>query len=321
MKRLVFTRLTLAVAVVLVAQAGWAQPVPQAGNDLLQYLPNGNGAIVVDMRKVTSSGVWQTLSSRNPIKNALAGMEGQVSDLGLKLSDIHDVAIALTGSGFNNPVVAASGAFRKDDILAGLRADKRIALSSGSHKNIQIHTVRQVDQAAGKKSTEEVSFAFLQDSTVVVGPVAGVRASIDAHLGQGSRMSQNAELVDGLRSNTTGAARFALKLTPAMTGAAKSNQIPLPDFAAIRMAFGAVDLTSAIDLDVTLRCDTPDNAKAIANQLNSLLGMARGFLGSGSDPRSTAIASALRSVSITELEGDVKITGSLPSELIAQLFR
>jgi hypothetical protein len=51
------------------------------------------------------------------------------------------------------------------------------------------------------------------------------------------------------------------------------------------------------------------------------MNMARGFLGAGSDQKSEAAAGLLKSVSIAGSDADVKITGNLPSELLAQIIK
>jgi hypothetical protein len=50
--------------------------------------------------------------------------------------------------------------------------------------------------------------------------------------------------------------------------------------------------------------------------------MARGFLGAGAgDVKGKAIADTLKSVTITGVEADVKITGNLSAEVLAQVLR
>ena len=93
------------------------------------------------------------------------------------------------------------------------------------------------------------------------------------------------------------------------------------DFSSIKLIFGGVDVTTAIDLNATLRNDTAEHARTLASQLNGLLDMARGFLGASKDAKMASLVEALKSVTITGNDIDVRITGNLPMEVLAQLLR
>ena len=86
------------------------------------------------------------------------------------------------------------------------------------------------------------------------------------------------------------------------------------------MIFGSVDVATGIDLNATLRSDTAEHARALATQLNGLLEMARGFLGAGNDPKMASLVAALKTITITGNDMDVRITGSLPMEVLGQLL-
>ena len=73
-------------------------------------------------------------------------------------------------------------------------------------------------------------------------------------------------------------------------------------------------------LNATLRSDNAESARTIADRLNGLLGMARGYLGAANNPKSAPIVDALKAVSITSSNNDVKITGSFPADLLSSLF-
>jgi hypothetical protein len=321
MKRLSFAFLALGLVASLAIESNYGKAAAQTPNDLLEFLPDGDAVIVMDIKRLTTSGVWGTLSSRDPIKGVVNGVQ---SEMGLKLTDVDRVAIAFSGGQVKTPVVALSGAINQNDLLTRMRADRNVKLTSAKYKNLEVYRVQNTaaSEPAKKRGVDALSFVFYDSATVLVGPDAGVRASIDVKSGQGASIAQNSTLRSALAENPSGAARFAAVLSPAMTSAMKTSSIPLPDFSTIKMAFGSVDVTSSVDFDLTLRSDTAEHAKALADHLNGLLGMARGFLGSGTgDPRSAAIAGALKTVTISGVEADVKITGNLPGELLSQMLR
>ena len=294
-----------------------------APNDLLQILPDGNGVVLLDIKRVTSSGLWATISSHDPIKSALNKAQIETSEIGVKLSDLSSLATVLPASGAQNAVVAVTGTFSKGDLLSRLRADQKVRLTTETYKNNEIHKIVRVAAAKpeGKARSEEVAFSFSDDFTVLLGSVIGVRSAIDVRVGEKASAAQNQRLTSALAECPAGAAQFAILLTRSMTGAIQSSNLPLPDFSTLTMAFGAVDFTDAIDLNVTLRSDTPEHSKAIADQLNGLLGMVKGLLGTGAgDPRREAVAAAAKALTIANVGADVKISGNLSAELLDQVL-
>ena len=88
------------------------------------------------------------------------------------------------------------------------------------------------------------------------------------------------------------------------------------------MIFGSLDVASGLDLIATLRSDTAENAKNIADRLNGLLEMARGYISTMSnDPKTAGLAGALKTVSVTGSDIDVKISGNLPLEVFSQIIK
>ena len=321
------TRKAVAVLVLIAGLAlsvSWARPAVPESNDLLRLLPDGHTCFILDVKKVTSSSLWAAISSSDPAKGALEHMQSEMSEIGIKLSDINTVAVVFREGGGKDAVVAVSGAFNQNDLLTRLRADQKIKLTSEKYKNFDVYSVREIPSDSKKTGPNnfDASFVFYDDGTVVAGPPESVRASVDVKTGQRANIAQNEKLGAGLMQNPTAAARFAIVLSPGIMGAIQTSELPLPDFSTISMAFGAVDVTSGVDLNVTLRSDTAEHAKNIAESLNGLLGMARGFLGAGAgDQKGKAIAGVLKSITITDVDADVKITGNLPGELLAELLR
>jgi hypothetical protein len=310
MKKIAF----LALALVVSATVTRTQAQP---GDLLQFLPDGNMVIVIDARKITSSPDWSKLSSQNKVKGLLEKAQGETLELGIKLTDIDLAALVFPTASFSDPVVAARGRFNQADIIARIRSDSKVKLTAEKYKEFDVHRVAVVAQTS--KGTHGVSFVFYDAGTVVVGTPAGVRASIDARTGAKPAVAQNARFADVIAQNPTAAVRFAMD-PKSLTDSLQTNELPLPDFGSIKLIFGTLDLTSTADLNVTLRNDTADNAKAMAERLNGLLGMGRAYLASMSDPKMVTLGNALKTVTITATDIDVKIAGTLPAETLAQVL-
>ena len=322
MKRIAFAAIVLALAVS--AGNGWSSPRPmvQAGSELLSLLPDGSGVVVVDVRSVTTSNLWTTLATQEKAREAIEKVQSEIGDLGLRIEDVQTVALAFPASGLKNITGAVTGAFNQSDLLSRLRADAKVKLTSENYKGIDLHHVTRVKSGnTGPDSGEDVSFAFFDSATIVFGNNAGVRASVDTRNGEKPSIARNEKLAGAMAETSPAAVRFALLMTPGITSSLQSNEMPLPDFSSIKLIFGSVNITSGLDVNATLRNDTAEHAQAMANQLGGLLAMAKGFLGTSNDPKTSVIADALKTVTVTATDVDVKITGSLPGEIFAQVLK
>jgi hypothetical protein len=340
MRRFTVVAILLALAISAGANRTSVGAAAQSGAELLPLLPDGNAVIVIDMHRVTTSSLWSAISSQDKIKSNLDKANAELSDLGVRLSDLQTVALVFPGASMNNPVVAVTGGFDQTDLLTRIRANAKIKLTSEKYKNYDIYQVESVptatkDQAGANKPAagsdnasptakpkNDGSFAFYDAKTVVVGSTESVRASIDTKAGARASVAQNAKLTEALAQNPAAAIRFALNVTPGLTSGIEASQLPLPDFSSVKMIFGSIDLASGIDLLATLRSDTAENAKNIADRLNGLLEMVRGYLSTmNNDPKLSGLVGALKSVSVTGSDIDVKISGNLPMEALAAILK
>lgn len=333
MRKLTFSAL---LALALTAGAvNWIIARSATRADLLDVLPDGSGVAVIDFQKITGSALWATVSSQQKLKCAIDKAQSEIADIGVKLNDVHTVALVFSSKDLGNSTVAVNGGFDQSDVLERLRSNPKVKLTSEKYKGFDVYTVRSVPQPADSSKIQDsktsvapraatlkhdASFVFRDSSTVVAGSAEAVRISVDVMTGARPSAAQDAQLADALAQSGTAAIRFAITLTPAMTGSLQSSELPIPDFSSVKLIFGAIEVASGIDLNATLRSDTAENAKSIAERLNGLLGMAKGYLGAMSDPKSAPIVDALKTVSITSSDIDVKITGSLPAELLNSLF-
>lgn len=337
MRRMVF--LAILVAVIAGTSVRWtsAQSGSRAG-DVLGLLPDGAAVAVIDLQKIEGSSLWATLSTQEKFKSTIDKMQSEMGDIGVKLSDVHTLALVFSTAGMNNPTIAITGGFEQNDLLARLRTNSKIKLTSQKYKNYDIYTATSVrspistgeragakpgtvaETTPGAASRNETSFVFSDSTTVVTGNTDAVRSSIDVMTGARQSVTRNARLSEALAQNSAAAIRFALTITPAMTSELQSSDFPIPDFSSVGLVFGTIDVTSGIDLNITLRSDTAEHATSVAERLNGLLGMAKGFLGAMTDPKLSPIADALKTVNVVAADVDVRITGSLPMDLLTSLL-
>ena len=325
------------VAVAIVTGVKWnsAQSATRSG-DLLEILPDGRAVAVIDFQKIMDSSLWSTISAQEKLKSTIDKAQSEMADLGLKLSDVHTVALVFPTAGMNDPTIAITGGFQQNDLLARLRASGKVRLTSEKYRDFDIYKVRSIPAAVSSKKSpgsrpgvsatvtavtkDETSFVFYDATTLATGSLEAVRASVDVKTGAKPGITQNGKLMDALTQNPTAAIRFAFSFTPAMTSELRSSELPIPDFSSVSLIFGTIDVASGIDLNATLRSDTAEHAKSVAERLNGLLGMAKGYLGAMSTPKLAPIVEALRTVNIVSADGDVKITGSLSMDVLNSLL-
>jgi hypothetical protein len=304
------------------------------GVGLLDALPDGTAVAVIDFQKIAGSSLWASINAQDKFKSGIDRAQSEMADLGLTLSDVHTIAMVFPGAGLNSPTLALSGGFEQNELLARLRASGKVNLTSEKYKDLDIYRARSTAGPVPSKrlpgtaparatiatvTKEETSFVFYDASTLVIGSVDAVRASIDVKTGAKPGLNQNSKLTEALAQNPAAAIRFAFALTPAMTNGLRSGELPI-DFSSLSLIFGTVDVGSGIDLNATLRSDNAEHAKSLSETLNALLKMARGFLGSTGNPKMAPIAEALKTVNIISADADVRITGKLPLELLNNLL-
>jgi hypothetical protein len=321
MKKITLLAMALLVAISAAVANFAAAPASQTGTELLNTLPDGKAAIVIDVQRVLSSNLF----SQEKLRSLLDKAQNETSQIGVRISDIHAVAISFPSAKFSDPVVAISGTLNQSSILAQLRDKQTVKVETEKYKGFDIQKVTEVAKtdATGKvtSNSHPTAFTFFDANTAVVGSSISVRAAIDARSGERPSLAKNSELMSALSQNSSAPINFALKMDEGMAKGLANDTLPLPNFESLKMIFGAVELTNGVGLNATLRSDTVEHAKAMADQLNSLLAMAKGFLSASSDPKNAAIGDALKSLSVTATEVDVKIVGNLPMDLIGQFLK
>jgi len=330
MRKIAILMVLVTITAVAGAKVSPARSAPRAIT-LLDVLPDGTAVAVIDFQKIAGSSLWTMINAQEKLRNEIDKAQSEMADLGVKLTDVHSVALVFGGSGFNNPTVALGGGFDQNDVLSRLRANGKVKLTSEKYKDIDIYKVKSMTAVASSKeqsgartgtttvTKDDTSFVFYDANTLVAGSTEAVRASIDVKTGARPGLSQNSKLTDAISQNPTAAIRFAFTLSPAMTSGLHASDLPL-DFSSVTMIFGAVDVGSGIDINATLRSDNAEHARSISDRLNALLTMASGFLSSMGNAKMAPVAEALKTFSIISADADVKITGNLPMELLNSLL-
>src|SRR5262245_42685623 len=130
--RKIATITTLAIITLCVGLGLGSAGATAAGpaGSLLDVLPDGTAVALIDFQKIANSSLWTVLNAQDDVKRAIDKTQSEMTDLGLKLSDLHTVALVFPPAGLNEPTVAINGAFDQSDLLARLRTNPRITLTS-----------------------------------------------------------------------------------------------------------------------------------------------------------------------------------------------
>jgi hypothetical protein len=148
-----------------------AAPPGQFASDPLELLPDGMGVAVINVKQMVASDVWALVMGSNKATHAIQKAESELSSIGLKVSDLAGVAVAIPVSPGTSAVAVASGSFSPSDIIARLRDNGNVKLTSEKYKGLDVYRV----VSTSSTNHSDVTFAFYDGGTAVVGPATGVR--------------------------------------------------------------------------------------------------------------------------------------------------
>jgi hypothetical protein len=289
----------------------------QQPDELLRALPDDKGVAVVDVKKVIASELWMAAKEGSRTRGLLDALTAGLDRIGARLADADAVAITFSEPNPQTITAAVTGSFDEATVAARLKSIPGVKHGSEKYKGAEIHTIAFTEG----KSERLRSLAFVGARTMVIGTVEKVRAAVDVNAGAAPSVAANLVLKEALGQTPPAAVRFAVAAPGVVTSMLPSNSLPLPDFTTVRLIFGTVEVNSGLDASVTLRNEKPEQAQVIADQLNSLLAMARGFLGSSTDPRMASITQLLKSITIDGRDVDVKLGATLSKEFLASMVR
>lgn len=293
----------LSILILLIMFAGLGAAAPE--DDSLALLPDGNGAAIIEFQKIAASGLWSTLSTQSRLKNRLAAIEKWTAAINIKMSDLKKITLLLPSSGTKDLAAVLNGDFDHKALLGRLQSGGK--LSSEKYRDREIYLIGN-----------QLALSFHGADAVIVGTASGVRLIIDAASGARPSLAGNEKLVSAINQSPQSPLRFALPFNPEMAHLLQSSRVPLPDFSSVNMIFGYADVGSSANLTLVLRNNTAEDARAMANQLNSILRMAIGFL--GADPKTAPIAESLKTVTVEGDGVDVRISGNLSSEALLSII-
>jgi hypothetical protein len=184
------------------------------------------------------------------------------------------------------------------------------------------HSIRM---DASVSSTDKFAITALDSNTIAVGSPESVRATIDASMkGQGV----DDELVRLATPTTNAVVSYSGRLPQNVPVKANSHSVENPFakyFESIREFYGSFNLNGGdAESSLTLRTENADQARDISQAINSLKGLASFGIHqqAGKDSGAfDAFAAALKGLSVTAQDNEVRIDARIPQASLAPLMR
>ncbi|MDT4955998.1 MAG: hypothetical protein QOJ02_4136 [Acidobacteriota bacterium] len=186
-------------------------------------------------------------------------------------------------------------------------------------------TQHSIRMDAAISSTDKFAVSALDSNTIAVGSPESVRAAIDASMG---RNRVDDELVQLATQTPNAVVSYSGRIPRSAPVKANSHSVENPFakyFDSIREFYGSFNVNGGdAESSVTLRTENADEARDISQAINALKGLAFFGLGqsTGRDAGAfDAFATALKGMSVTAQDNEVRIDAKIPQASLAPLMR
>lgn len=311
MKKIIVLVLALAVALILLTSCG-KKAGTVTGEGLLAYLPqSSNGVVVLDMNRIMN-----TDAANKAIKEDKAFQKYQefVQKTGIDpQKDLHFIAVGLTGDMMSKtaePAVIVSMNYKKDDLLAKIKAEAKAEIQETTYNGVTLYTV---PEEQGKK---QAYVAFLDASLIAGGSETSLKSIIDVYQKKSESALKNEALsaiLKGVRKDAMAWCAFSIP-GEVMEQAVSGN----PMMANLKGLYGLTMLfdykNKALIAEIKgLNKDEAKN-KEIATMLDGLKAM--GAMASTKEP---SLGELLDKIMISSGPNDITISADIPEDLLNKL--
>ncbi len=314
MRKTVVIVLTVIVAVLSAACGGekGLKAGSATGEALMRLLPeNTRGVMVIDVgRALAATGAAKALEAGQDFQN----YEELVKAVGIDpMKDVFFVVMGVTGAvDLKDPdgAVLVNLRYEKEPLLDLVKGNV-VELVEESYSGVALYKGR-VDDRAGRT----LCGAFLDDSNILMGTEAAVKAVVDVYQKKAASMAGNEELGRALKSVNKSALAWGGMVVPSDLAGKAAEENPLfkvmEGITALTMSFDYKNRNLLVDMR-TVGGSREQNAN-MASTLNGLKGL--GAMMSGQEP---AVGEALAGIEITSGADYVRLYASLPEELLKKL--
>ena len=241
---------------------------------IYRLLPADSVAVFgVDLGAAKASPFYERLTAGVPVD----GLEDWIAETGFDpRQDLDGVVGAFYLAGDDTEgVIVARGRF--DTILRSPRLDETME-SSGSHRGVTIYQRRMSD---GEVRGDSNSLAFLTDNLAVFGERDRVVNAVERHAAGGPSLADNAEL-SGRATDAQSSGQFWMvasdsgKMLQSVPSGGDQRQARILEiFATMSRMSLTADVVHGFELSFSGSCDTPENARTLAEAARGMLALAR----------------------------------------------
>jgi len=308
--------LALALAFALLASCGEERGGGGGGGsspeELLDLLPrNAIGLFAVDVGRIMQSDLaTQALQDQEDEQEKLEDFTARTGiDPTRDISALAGVILEAKNVEDADAVVVMRVEYDRDKLLAALEEE---------HGDVQTETYQDVTLVTlPANPTEEVNqLAFLNERTVAMGPPADVRTVIDVAQGRAENVKKNEALMAVVEGIDRSGIFWAGALISEETARTLSEgNAMLKNLSGLRSMVMSVDYRDQVlSADVALRSDNQEQNTQIAD---FLIGM-KSFAAMGASEK-PELADVLRKITITSGPKEVRISASIPENLLVNL--
>ncbi len=289
--------------------------VPQAGSakatDMLSLLPaDAKGAVIVDVHRIMQTEFVKKSIAENEDK---AKYDEFVQATGIiPEQDIFFFVGAVMGElGQKEPDGAG---------IVNLKYDKTKVLAlvqkEGGELSEEAYGGMTLYRAVAGEEKKPMTFAFLDDSNILLGSDAAVKKVVDVYQKKSDNIWKNENIAPLLKGmNTEAMVWGGFAIPPDVMKEASSQNPMLGAFSDIRSMVISFDYKEkALLAEIRAMSPDPDKNKQMANALNGFKA-----LGAGAAAQEPLVGEALNAIEITSDADHVKITAKLGEELIKSL--
>ncbi|MDH3529261.1 MAG: hypothetical protein OEQ28_06825 [Acidobacteriota bacterium] len=323
-----------AIAFVIGAHQLVSTDVNAAGNDLAVLLPDSDGVIVLDSKRLVHEALPQLLSSNLPLLEKINGeLEKIKSRSGLDLRKFSSVAIGLKnkagreGENEFDVVILARG-----DVSVGSLEDLARLASKGKYKKqksgprtIYVFSpgdliksnsksprdksfIEGITDKLFKGLSEEIAITAYDSNTVAFGSLERVKETI------GNKPRVNSELLALLERKPGSLANMGMFVPNGMSQYLELEDDELgANLDSIRQLQGSFDVIDGItSVSVAAKTNDADKAEELAGTLQAIRGMFAGILKSNGSTDKQVYGRMLESLEVTQVEREIFVDLSVP---------
>ena len=310
-----------------VAQTAYAAPPAvkpaQAADELLKMMPDANAVVVINVAQL-SVQIQALLSHDADLASKFQSQLNHITaQTGVNLQAIEQVVIAFSlndAANFPMPVIALSGTFDQDQILARLAGSGGKKWKAKRYKGQRIY----LEPGGGSDSSRRATISFFDEgSKIAFGSTADVKRVINARTGNQSSVMQDTVLMSALQQAGANASiRFAFTIPEEIRqklGAVSGLPSLLRPLTAITQVVGSADIgDNGIQANVSLNTSSAKEAGELVALITNGLTLAK--LALGRYPGGELIIAALNGISVAQAGNAANVTVNIPADVIRRLI-